>query len=151
MTQKVNRIMSDLPILGRNSVEQQAVMFRLCERDYGLTTKSLSKLANIPLTTLKGWKNGTAMPAWGLFALADAGIPDHLISLVSGPFQRSVTTNSDDGDSLDLLAQIAADLAYHYAHARHPSSPGGTVIVPQEVPNLSDIADRLKAASRKAA
>jgi hypothetical protein len=68
--------------LARNSIEAQERMFRLAERDFGLSIRTLHLETRIPVNTLQGWRNGTTMPAWALGALGKAGIPDYLLSLV---------------------------------------------------------------------
>lgn len=67
-------------------------MFRLAERDFGLSLPILSAESGIPLRTLQSWKAGTTMPAWAMGALGEAGIPDYLLSLILHPFRR-VTGN----------------------------------------------------------
>lgn len=120
--------------LTRNSIEQQKRMFLLAKRDHGLSLATLEELTQIPNATLRGWSEGTTMPAWALFKLGyEGGVPDHLLSMIGEPFKRSVTSDDAASDGvLDDAAEAAADFAASVRRARHPNGPGGTAIVPQE-------------------
>lgn len=144
--------MSDLCQSARNSVSMQGEMFRLAARDHGLSIKLLCLKTGIPKTTLEGWSKGTVMPAWALFKLGkEGGIPDELLSLIAEPFERHVGTDeSGDGD-LDTAALDAGELHQAVSRARHPASPGGTAIVPQEVAAITPILRRSVASARRAA
>ena len=142
--------MTDVPSRGRNCVALQADMFRLAERDYGLTLPKLGALTGICPSTLKGWRSGAAMPAWGLFALGDAGVPDSLLSLVGGPYGKHVGSDEPGDGDLDTAGLDAGDVAHAIAKARSPQSPGGVAIVPQEVAAIVPLLRRSVASGRRA-
>ena len=135
--------MSDAPTIGRDSIDQQAELFRLAESRYGLKISEIASRTNIPLPTLKGWRRGAAMPAWGLFALKKAGVPDELLSLVSLPFGCSVTSRTEI--DIEELCEIAAELDQMYTDSRRPSSEAGINIGHTESRRLQEIAEKLRA------
>ncbi len=143
--------MCSLHGLARNAVEAQERMFRLAERDYGLSIRALHLETRIPANTLQGWKNGTTMPAWALGALGKAGIPDHLLSLVLNPFGRHVGTNTDGDGALDELARETAGFTCDYLQATDPNSPGGRNVIPMEAAKLAERAMRIEARARAVA
>lgn len=140
--------MADLSQSARNSVELQREMFRLAEKEHGLSLAVLSRTRDIPLSTLKGWRDGAAMPAW---ALGELRIPDDLASLVLQPFQKHVGTDEEGDGDLDVLGLEALGLAGEVAAARSPSSPGGTNIVPIEKAQIGAKARRICPRARSAA
>lgn len=121
--------MADLSQNARNSVELQRELFRLAEAEHGLSIAVLSRTRKIPVSTLKGWREGSAMPAW---ALGELDLPDDLASLVLTGYQRAVVTVTDDGQAavdFDHLGLEALGLGTTVAQARSEDSPGGTNIV----------------------
>lgn len=134
--------------LARNSVTAQERMFRLAERDLGLSIKALHLESGIPVNTLAGWKHGTTMPAWALGALGKAGVPDYLLSLILHPFERHVGTDERGDGALDTLAREAAGYASEYLDATSENSPGGRNVVPMEKARLSERALRIESAAR---
>lgn len=136
-------ISSDAHSTGRDSVEQQTELFRLSESRYGLKVADISKRTGIPLTTMNGWRRGIAMPAWALFALKQAGVPDELLSLVSRPFGCSVTSRAEI--DIEELCEIAAELDQMYTDSRRPSSEAGINIGHTESRRLQEIAEKLRA------
>lgn len=126
----------------RNSVELQERLFRLAERDRGLTLAILSDDTRIPLATLRGWKNGTTMPAWAIGALGEAGVPDYLLSLVLNPFKRHVGTDQDGDGTLHEAAFEANGFSQEYLSATSPDSEGGAAITPREAAKLGERAMR---------
>lgn len=139
--------MSDTPTRGLNCVSQQANVFRLAERDHGLSISRIHTLSGIPISTLKGWRGGAAMPAWALGALGDAGVPDDLLSMILAPYSRHVGTDEPGEGDLDTAGLDAGEAAHAIARSRSPQSPGGIAIVPQVVPLLR----RSVASGRRAA
>lgn len=126
-------------------------MFRFAERDHGLSLTRLHLHTGIPATTLKGWQTGAAMPAWALGKLGgDGGIPDHLLSLVLEPFRRHVGTDEDGQGDLDTAALDCSAFAASVAKARHPASPGGIAIVPQECAGIVPLARQAIGSARRA-
>lgn len=130
--------MADLSTIARNSVALQREMFRLAEHEHGLSIAVLARTRGISVSTLKGWREGAAMPAWALGALE---LPDDLASLVLQPFGRAVVTLNSDGDlaaDFDNLGLEALGLAGEVAQARSPASPGGVRIVHSEAAAIRD-------------
>lgn len=143
--------MADLCQIARNCITAQAEMFRFAEQDHGITPRILHLRTDISLSTLKGWRTGTAMPAWAIGKLGkEGGIPDHLLSLVLEPFERHVGTDEDGEGDLDTAALDASDFAQAVQRARHPASPGGVAIVPQERITIVPLARRSASSARQA-
>jgi hypothetical protein len=142
--------MSNDTLPARDSVDAQREMFRRAEQECGLTIAVIAKRSPLSVSTMKGWREGAAMPAWAIGALGNAGVPDHILSLVLEPFARHVGTNGEDED-LDGLADDARDYVHEHDKARSPHSPGGVVIIPQERAKLIPLAGRVKSRARRAA
>lgn len=134
--------MADLSLPARDSVAAQQEMFRLAQKEEGLSLRALSQRSPIPYNTLRGWAGGSAMPAWAIGELADAGIPDHLLSLITAPWKRSLVTDEETDTDLDDAAEVAGELASAVRRARHPNSPGGVAIVHTERAEIIPIARR---------
>lgn len=144
--------MADLSQNARNSVALQREAFRLAEQEHGLSIAVLSRTRKISLSTLKGWRDGSAMPAW---ALGELRLPDDIATLILQPFGRAVLTTDEDGEACavdyDALGLEALGLASEVAQARSEESPGGTAIVHTEEAMIKARARRMAAKSRKAA
>ena len=93
--------------IARQSIAAQAHMFRLAERDHGLTRKVLHLETGIPLSTLKSWAGDTAIPVYGLALLAQV-IPDHLTSLLLEPAGKIIVTAEEGDGDLDALGRECA-------------------------------------------
>ena len=147
--------MADLSAPARDSVAAQRKMFTEAEAKLGLSIAVLHKRTpaehRISSSTMKGWRDGAAMPAWAIGALGEAGIPDDLLSLVLEPFARHVGTDEDGDGDLDTAADAAIEFAHSVARARSPHSPGGVAIVPQECAVIVPKGKRACAAIRRAA
>jgi hypothetical protein len=127
---------------------RQGELFRLAERDYGLTLDALATETGIGLSALKTYNHSNIfarakMPLWVFIRLC-AVIPDDVSSVMLEPVGKRVAS-MDGGDDLDALAVEAGDYAHEYGKARHPASPGGVAIVPQEAATLHDIRRRMTA------
>jgi hypothetical protein len=122
----------------------QEAMLRLAERDYGLTAKRLHAETKIPLSTIQSWRRATAPACMSLadFVAVCRVIPDDLTTLCLEPAGKNIGEAATD---LDELATHASDYAHEYQKARHPNSPGGTAIVPQEAATLHEIRRRIGA------
>ena len=144
-------ILADLSLPARDSVSAQSELFRRAAAEEGLSLRAIAAKTPIPFSTLKGWRDGAAMPAWALGALGDAGVPDALLSLITAPWKRCVVTEEDGEGDLDTAAIAANDFAGSVQKARHPKSPGGIAIVPQEAAVIHPIRQRATAALRRAA
>jgi hypothetical protein len=129
----------------------QERMLRLAERDFGITTKVIAAETGIPLPTVQSWRR-TPPVAMSLadFVLVCRVIPDSLTSLCFEPSAKHVGTNGPDEGDLDAVAEHAGEYAHEYQKARHPASPGGVQIVPQEAAKLHDIRRSMVAKARAA-
>jgi hypothetical protein len=136
--------------LEREILRAQDRIFRLAERDHGLTLKSISLDSGIPYETLRSYRGNkgaqSMMPVSALVRLAGV-IPDILLSHLLDPADRHLVPNDDD-DELDDLGDRADEVAREVRRARHPNSPGGTEIVAIEEERIKRLARGLK---RKAA
>lgn len=139
--------MAELSTRARNSVALQQEMFRLAERDYGLTVAVLARSSGVSPSTIKGWRDGAAMPAW---ALGELALPDDLASLILAPFAKHVGTDEDGEGDLDTAALDAGEAQQAVQRARHPQSPGGVAIVPQERAEIIPLLRRSVASGRRA-
>lgn len=137
--------MADGHAKSRNSVDRQADLFRLADARHGLSRATLATLTGIAPSTLKGWANGAAMPAWALGALGEAGVPDELLTMVLAPFRRNVGTDEGERNALRELAVESAGFASKYLHANEDGK-----ITPTEEAELLEAADRLHAVTRRA-
>lgn len=126
----------------QHSVLAQERMFRLAERDHDLSLRTLAAESQIPLRTLQNWKAGAVMPAWALFALGQAGIPDYLTSLVSNPFAKHVGTNGAEEGTFHKAAIEASGYNAEFLEATSPDSEAGPDLSPRERAKLSEIAAR---------
>ena len=138
---KVNDIMA----LETDILNAQARIFRLAERDHGLTLKAISLDSGIPYNTLRTYKghNGAQamMPVSALCRLVGV-IPDELLSHMFDPVNRQIVHDDDDG-CLDRLGDDADSVATEVRRARSPNSPGGTDIVDIEEARIRAKALRL--------
>lgn len=138
--------MADLCPAGRDSVDAQRELFRLAAKECGLTIPVIAGRSPLSISTMKGWRDGAAMPAWAIGALGEAGVPDHLLSLITDPFGRAVLTpNPEDGD-LEVLGREGAHFLAEHADAR----ADGTV-TPIERSKLKERARRIEAVARRVA
>jgi hypothetical protein len=143
--------MADISLPARECVAAQRVMFDRADHEHGLSLRALAARSPVPFSTLKGWRDGAAMPACAIGALGDAGVPDELLSLVLAPFGRFVVTDTDDDGDLDTAAQDATAFAGEVLKARGPNSPGGLAIVPQERSAIEPLRRRAASSLRRAA
>lgn len=143
--------MGELSLPARDSVAAQRDLFEGAAK-LGLTIPVIAGRSPLKKTTMAGWASGeTQMPTWALGALGEAGVPDHLLSLVLRPYARHVGTDETGEGDLDTAADEALDFAHSVQRARHPRSPGGVAIVPQERVAIVPKGQRACAAIRKAA
>jgi len=129
------------------TLEAQERMFRLAERDCGLSLKKISLESNIPYNTIRSYAGHSGVPAMMSLAVLNklAGvIPDELLSHLTQPGGRHIAENYEDPD-LDALGEDADAVATEVRRARHPNSPGGTNIVPMERDQIMGKARKLKA------
>jgi hypothetical protein len=141
--------MAEIPLPGRDSVEAQREMFRLAAKS-GLTIEVLAQRSPLKVSTMKGWRDGAAMPLWAAGALGAAGVPDELLSALLTPFGKHIGTDEDGEGDLDTAGLDAGEAQQAIQRARHPASPGGIQIVPQERAEIVPLLQRNAASSRKA-
>lgn len=143
--------MADLSMPAQNSVAAQQELFRRAKQK-GLSLAVLHAADhNLKISTMRTWASGdTAMPAWAIGALGEAGVPDHLLSLVTEPFGRCVVTEEDGDGDIDTAANDAIAFIGSVQRARSPKSPGGTSIVPQERAEIIPLKQRAVASMQKA-
>jgi len=135
--------MADISQLARNSVALQAEMFRLAEHEHGLSLAVLARTRPIPYSTLKGWKDGAAMPAW---ALGELRLPDDVASIVLTPFSKHVGTDEPGTGGLEDLACEAAAFTSEYVEAKADG-----IVTPIENARLKNRARRLTPKARAVA
>tara|TARA_R110002074_G_scaffold262994_2_gene435142 strand:- start:21755 stop:22180 length:426 start_codon:yes stop_codon:yes gene_type:complete len=107
--------MADLSQSARNSIALQREMFRLAETEHGLSLAVLAKTRKLSASTIKGWRDGSAMPAW---ALGELRLPDDVVSLILTPYEKHVGTDEPGDGDLDSLACEAAGLVNEYVEAK---------------------------------
>ena len=103
--------MADLDQRARNSVALQREMFRLAEAEHGLSVAVLARTRDLSPSTVKGWRDGAAMPAWAIGALR---LPDDLTSLVLSPYSKHVGSDEDGEGDVDSLARETAGYTAEY-------------------------------------
>lgn len=106
--------MADLSLPARDSVDAQRELFRRAASEHQLPIAALARLSGISASTLKGWNDGAAMPAWAIGALGAAGVPDELLSLVTSPWSRSVVTDDGGDGCIEGLARETAGFTAEY-------------------------------------
>lgn len=113
-------------------LQAQSRIFRLAERNHGLTLKAISLDSGIPYDTIRSYAGHKGaqvqMPISALVKLAGV-IPDDLLSHLLEPADRHIVRNADDDSDLDDLGDSADEVSRLVRRARHPSSPGGTEII----------------------
>ena len=138
--------MADVPPNGRDSIDAQRDLFRLAAKECGLTIAAIAARSPLCASTMKGWREGAAMPAWAIGALGEAGVPDHILSLVLEPYGRAtITPETNDGD-LDALSREGAHFVADHADARADGK-----VTPIERDGLRERARRLASLARKVA
>jgi hypothetical protein len=98
----------------QETLAAQAEMFRVAERDYGLTIAALAKETGIPESTLKSYNSSNIfarakMPLWVFVQLCTV-IPDDVLSVALEPAGKCVLPLLPDDNDLDKLAAEAAGL-----------------------------------------
>lgn len=110
--------------------QAQMSMFDLAYRKHGFSRKILNLETDIPLTTLKSYEEGTAMPIAAVVKIAAVkNFPNELVSLLFEPADKVVADAEPDEGDLDNLALAAVEVLQKYIAARHPDSAGGIRIV----------------------
>lgn len=145
--------MPDISRPGQDCVAAQYDLFRRAEKECSLSIAILAQRnRHLKVSTMKAWRGGAAMPVYAIGELKVAGVPDHLLSLLVAPYAAAFVSEPDDSEGdLDTAATEALEFASEVARARHPNSPGGLAIVPQERAVIEPKRQRAAAAIRKAA
>jgi len=130
--------MADVPLPGRDCIAAQAELFRRAEKECGLSLRVIASRSPLHHSTMKGWRDGAAMPAWALGALRQAGVPEHLLSLLLEPFGMIVADReSEDG----TLAELGRESAHFLAD--HADAAADGAITPRERAALKNRARRI--------
>jgi hypothetical protein len=127
--------------IAQRVIAAQSHMFRLAESRHGLTRKVLHLETGIPMTTLKTWANGTAMPVYGL-AMLTRVIPDYLTSLLLEPACKGIVTPEEGDGDLDTLAVEASSYVADYVAAKADG-----VVTPIETARLREDRRRVRSAA----
>lgn len=112
----------------------QERVFRLAQRDHGLTLKAISLDSGLGYTTIQSYASGNAvMSIAGLFKLIGV-IPDELLSLLL-PDGRLIVAQSENTDH-DEFAAKCIELVTQTAAAHRPESECAEKIGPNESARL---------------
>ena len=116
----------------RNSETIQTVkatqqrIFRLAERDHGLTRKAISLDSGINYDSVCNYAKGeTEMSVSALISMVGV-IPDELLSLLLP--EGRVIVRAPDGLNHDQIEEAARDYLAEKGRAHHPDSPAGREI-----------------------
>jgi hypothetical protein len=100
------------------TLETQRDIFRLGERDHGLTRKVVSSKSGIQYDALGTyWRGEHVMPITEVIKLCDV-IPDYLLSRLFNPVHRQLTVEEGEDGDLDELGQEAANFTADYVSAK---------------------------------
>lgn len=115
--------MNDPDNIALQQKASQERVFRLAQRDHGLTLKAISLDSGLGYTTIQSYASGNAvMSIAGLFKLVGV-IPDELLSLLL-PDGR-VIVRAPEAINHDELAEVVADYLSAKNAAHHPESEAG--------------------------
>ena len=128
----------------------QQTMFRLAERDHGITQKLIHLETGMSLSAIGQYARGeSAMSGPAIRKLARMEqFPTGLLSLLFDGTGRHVADDASDEPDFDAIGLEANGVAGEVAKARSKDSPGGTNIVPIE---KDAIRNRVRSFNAKAA
>lgn len=138
--------MADNSTIVHQMHDRQLRLARILDRN-GVTLKALSFDSGIPYSTLRSYFPGErnavphTMPITALCMLFGK-LPDEWLSTLIEPEGRAFAAPADHDH--DGLAADAIDYAADHARARHPNSPGGIEITPEEGHALDSNAVKLR-------
>lgn len=126
---------------------RQQTMFRLAERDAGITRKMICLSTGYSRTAIDEWARGEkSMSGPAIVAIAAMPeFPSTLLSLLFEGTNRHLADDCDAGDH-DTLAGNCVEFSSTYTRARHPQSPAGVDIAPCEDRELQQVARKVRAA-----
>lgn len=126
--------------------DAQRRLFRLAERDHGLSLKAIGLDGNIPYSTLRTYASGEAiMPVPAVLKLVDV-LPDYLLSYLFEPAGRLLTVKDGEDGDLDELGREAAGFVAEYVDAKSDGK-----VTPIENARLRQRAMRLNNSAAKVA
>ena len=107
--------MSDTRGTEQETKANQAELFRLAERDYGLTIAALATETSIPEKTLASYNHSNIfarakMPLWVFIRLCKV-IPDDVTSIMVEPAGKCILSLLPQDDDLDRLTAEAVEFA----------------------------------------
>lgn len=130
---KVNTIMAHDCNITQRLLRSQRTMFRLAERDHGITQSEVHHATKMSLSAIGQYARGeTAMSGPAIMKLAAwQDFPSALLSILFSSTERAVCDVDGDGDHA-AHADNCIQFASRYTQARHPESEAGTSIGPSE-------------------
>ncbi len=123
-------------------LEAQKRVFRLAERDHGLTYKAISLDSGLAYNTVRNYAHGEAMMSVISLLKLVGVIPDYLLSHLLAPVERQVVTSQTEMDH-DELGANCIRFGGKLQQARSPNSPEGVDIAPCEDAELRACAAQL--------
>lgn len=137
---------SDCTITAR-LLSRQATVFRLAERDHGITQKLVHLETRMSLSAIGQYARGeTAMSGPALLKLlAMPQFPAALLSLLFEGTGRHVADDSGDSGDHEATADNCVEFTGRYAAARKDASEAGPAIGPNEDRELRACARKLVA------
>ena len=125
-------------------LREQIEVFRLACRDLQLQLKQIADRSGIPYPNVKVYARGECqMPITAIKRLLSIDGFAPYLSRLFAPEGFALVGLVDEPDH-DGLAVDAIEFAAEYASARHPASPGGVAIVPEETARLNARAVKLR-------
>lgn len=120
------------------TLETQRDIFRLTERDHGLSRKAVSGKSAIHYDTLGTyWRGDAVMPIDQVLKLCDV-VPDYLLSRLFDPVARRISVKEGEDCDMDELGREAAGFVAEYVDAKSDGK-----ITPLEHARLRERATRL--------
>lgn len=130
--------MNDPDNIALQQKASQERVFRLAQRDHGLTLKAISLDSGLGYTTIQSYASGNAvMSIAGLFKLVGV-IPDELLSLLLPDGRLIVQAPAEINH--DEIAPAFRDYLRAKDDAHHPESEAGRDLGPTECAKLTTLA-----------
>jgi hypothetical protein len=110
--------MADVSRLAQDVVARQIAMFASFVGERGHTNrKALSAASGIPVSTLKSYADGTAMPLHAVLAIADH-LPGAAINMLFEPAGKRLCDAEQQAANWDAVAASASMLTFEICDAR---------------------------------